>query len=84
MTFEITPLQAAMLTSSAEPSSEVRPAACPACGGAGCESCSQTGQAEFCAADAGAGPARAMDLHGLARTEDEVEQQRVLICRLFD
>ena len=49
VTLEISPLDALMLAQEMQV-----PAACPACGGSGCDKCSHTGQAEFCAADAGA------------------------------
>ncbi len=58
----------------------VVPAACPACGGPGCDKCSHTGEAEFAAADA----AFAMVLEGTARTEEEIAEMLVLADGLAD
>ncbi|MCE5311377.1 MAG: hypothetical protein LLG20_27375 [Acidobacteriales bacterium] len=144
MTVVVSPLEIAVLERTVLPDRQPQVlAACPACGGQGCDKCSQTGLAEFCSADVGTnasisaggdalgtasteqpsrhcsgtcgveqitqggdrrnhpdegkreGPGqngdagantvlRACDLRGLARTEEEIEAQRVLICKLID
>ena len=68
-------------TALAEPNQ--MPAACPICGGVGCNRCSHTGQAEFCGTLTeaeieevfGPGALKASDLRGLARTGEEIAEQ---------